>query len=143
MNFPYPVYGANGLIGYYSRFNHDTEQIAICCRGASCGTVNYIPAKSWITGNAMVINIQSKEVDKKFIYYQLLASDLSYMISGSGQPQIVRKPCEEHKILLPSFNTQIAISNLCNKIDLNINANSVILEKMIETKSALLQRLFI
>lgn len=52
----YPVYGANGVIGFYQEFNHETEQIAVTCRGSTCGIVNWTQAKSWITGNAMVIN---------------------------------------------------------------------------------------
>ena len=65
----YAVYGANGQIGYYDKYNHETEQIAICCRGASCGTVNYIPAMSWITGNAMVINTDKYDVNKRFLFH--------------------------------------------------------------------------
>lgn len=52
----YLVYGANGIIGKYHSFNHEKEQICITCRGNTCGTVNFTEPKSWITGNAMVIN---------------------------------------------------------------------------------------
>lgn len=65
----YPVYGANGVIGYYSDFNHELEQIAVTCRGSTCGVVNWTAPKSWITGNAMVINVDgSISVDKKFLF---------------------------------------------------------------------------
>ena len=37
----YLVYGANGIIGKYHSFNHETEQICITCRGNTCGTVNF------------------------------------------------------------------------------------------------------
>ena len=50
------VYGANGIIGKYKDYNHETEQICITCRGNTCGMVNYTKPMSWITGNAMVIN---------------------------------------------------------------------------------------
>ena len=36
----YPVYGANGVIGYYSNYNHEKETLLITCRGATCGTLN-------------------------------------------------------------------------------------------------------
>ncbi|SDC54077.1 Type I restriction modification DNA specificity domain-containing protein [Sphingomonas sp. YR710] len=52
----YPVYGANGQIGLYSQFTHESETIAITCRGATCGTINLVPAKSYITGNAMALD---------------------------------------------------------------------------------------
>ena len=40
----YPVYGANGIIGYYSEFNHKNPVITVTCRdnvsayGGSCKT---------------------------------------------------------------------------------------------------------
>jgi type I restriction enzyme S subunit len=68
----YLVYGANGIIGHYNNYNHETSQIAIACRGSSCGTVNFTEPKSWITGNAMVVNVDDfNEVHKKFMFYQL------------------------------------------------------------------------
>jgi type I restriction enzyme S subunit len=49
----YPVFGANGLIGYYDKYNHEDPQLLITCRGATCGSVNISNPFSWITGNAM------------------------------------------------------------------------------------------
>ncbi len=37
----YPVYGANGIIGYYSEFNHENPVVAVTCRGATCGSSEY------------------------------------------------------------------------------------------------------
>ena len=58
----YPVYGANGVMGRHDRFNHDVSQLIIGCRGA-CGTVHVTEPKSWITGNSMVIQPITGEVD--------------------------------------------------------------------------------
>ena len=55
----FDVYGANGIIGKYYQYNHELEQIAVTCRGNTCGTVNFTKPKSWITGNAMVINLDN------------------------------------------------------------------------------------
>ena len=35
----YPVYGANGVIGYHTKFNHAEPTILIGCRG-SCGAIH-------------------------------------------------------------------------------------------------------
>ena len=76
----YPVYGANGIIGFYGEFNHENEQIAVTCRGSTCGVVNWTQAKSWITGNAMVINTDNTpSVSKRFLFYVLDGSNLSYL----------------------------------------------------------------
>ena len=54
----YPVYGANGQIGFYTEFNHADQEVTVTCTGASVNmrdNVNVIPAKFWISGNAMVV----------------------------------------------------------------------------------------
>ncbi len=36
----YPVYGANGKIGFYNKYTHEFPTVLITCRGATCGTLN-------------------------------------------------------------------------------------------------------
>ena len=64
----YPVYGANGKIGYYSTFNHQDEVIAITCRGATCGNITLTEPYSYVTGNSMCLDELSNEIDIKFLY---------------------------------------------------------------------------
>lgn len=96
----YPVYGANGIIGHYTSYNHEAEQVCITCRGNTCGGVNYTKSKSWITGNAMVVNVDRYQniVSKRYLYHYLSNCDFNSIISGSGQPQIVRAPLAKFKI---------------------------------------------
>lgn len=96
----YKVYGANGVIGYYSTYNHEESQIAITCRGSTCGNVVYTEPYSWITGNAMVLKTNAK-YDRKFIYYLCNLYPFRKVISGSGQPQITRASLGNKKICLP------------------------------------------
>ncbi|MCD7843537.1 MAG: restriction endonuclease subunit S, partial [Clostridiales bacterium] len=63
----YPVYGANGIIGYYDKYNHEAETVAITCRGATCGTVNLTKPKAYITGNAMCLDEVSADVKVKYL----------------------------------------------------------------------------
>lgn len=102
------VYGANGIIGKYKDYNHKTEQICITCRGNTCGMVNYTKPMSWITGNAMVINTDDYQdkVHKRYLYHYLSAYNFNSIISGSGQPQIVRTPLELLKVTLPTILEQ-------------------------------------
>ena len=44
----YVVYGANGVIGRYNKFNHEEPQLLVTCRGATCGAVNMSEPFSWI-----------------------------------------------------------------------------------------------
>jgi type I restriction enzyme M protein len=102
----YFVYGANGVIGRYDQFNHEFPEVIVTCRGATCGTVNYSQAKSWITGNAMVFSPKAGTVLKDYLYQVLKYSDLSSTISGSAQPQITRQSIAPLQIPLPPLEIQ-------------------------------------
>lgn len=102
----YPVFGANGIIGRYNKYNHPDSEIVITCRGATCGTINITVPKSWITGNAMVAKPKSDCVSKQYLYYILKNSDLSATVSGSAQPQITRTSLSPFLIPLPPLSVQ-------------------------------------
>lgn len=98
----YPVYGANGIIGYSNNFNHKTEQICLACRGSNCGVLNVSKPFSWINGNAMVINCDdNKNIVKEFLYYYLTTLDYDDITTGGAQPQITREPLLKLKVMLP------------------------------------------
>ena len=141
----YLVYGANGVIGKYREYNHQTEQICITCRGNTCGVVNYTQPKSWITGNAMVINTDDfkEKVFKRYLYHYLSAYNFNRIISGSGQPQIVRSPLEKLRIALPTMQQQINIAKTLDKFQEKIDANAYTLKLYLWQKEYLLQQMFI
>ena len=139
------VYGANGIIGKYKDYNHKTEQICITCRGNTCGMVNYTKPMSWITGNAMVINTDKYQdkVYKKYLYHYLSAYNFNSIISGSGQPQIVRTPLEKLKITLPTISEQKQKAIIFDKIQDKIDINHKVLNLYIGQKQYLLRQMFI
>ena len=141
----YLVYGANGVIGKYREYNHQTEQICITCRGNTCGVVNYTQPKSWITGNAMVINTDDfkEKVFKRYLYHYLSAYNFNSIISGSGQPQIVRSPLEKLRIALPNMQQQKSIAKTLDKFQEKIDANAYTLKLYLWQKEYLLQQMFI
>ncbi|HLB74100.1 MAG TPA: restriction endonuclease subunit S, partial [Sedimentisphaerales bacterium] len=102
----YKVFGANGVIGFYEKYNHENPEVLITCRGATCGTINLSEPKCWITGNAMVVSPLDNRINKIYLYYLLKASDLSSVISGTAQPQITRIPLSPFKIPLPPLEVQ-------------------------------------
>jgi len=92
----YYVYGANGIIGKYDQYNHSENQIAVACRGASCGSVTMTLPFSWITGNAMVVSPLKSFPYKEFIYYMLVIKSVSYLNTGSAQPQLTRENLQNY-----------------------------------------------
>ena len=113
----YPVYGANGVIGYYSNYNHEKETLLITCRGATCGTLNICNPFSYINGNAMALDDLSDEIDIKYLYYFLLSRGLSDTITGSAQPQIVRQSLKNVRVIYPNLDAQKRIIYVLGKAD--------------------------
>ena len=86
----YLVYGANGIIGRYSKYNHSEEEVLMGCRGA-CGAIHLSTPYSWINGNAMVIHpIGNLPLSKKYLYYYLMVADKDKIVTGTAQQQITR-----------------------------------------------------
>ena len=141
----YWVYGANGIIGKYKEYNHETEQICITCRGNTCGTVNYTQPKVWITGNSMVINTDKyqRQVNKRFLFHYLSAYNFKSIVSGSGQPQIVRTPLKKIKVTLPSIEKQVQIAHGIDLILTKIETECTVLGFLESQKQYLLRQMFI
>ena len=130
LNFgKYKVFGANGYIGYYEEYNHNTNQVTISCRGEKSGTVNFVEPFVWITGNSMVLNLdKTSEIIKKFLYYELISNNVNYLITGSGQPQLTRDSLIQHKIYFPNIDEQTEIANFLSLIDKRIELQNKIIK---------------
>ena len=98
----YRVYGANGIVGRYDRFNHENSEIAMACRGNSCGTINRTMPYSWITGNAMVIQLKDDIIHNEYIKQALAYMNVAGSITGSGQPQLTRENLKSILCVQPS-----------------------------------------
>ncbi len=104
---PYPVFGANGVIGRYTKYNHEEPQLLVTCRGATCGSVNISDPFSWITGNAMVIRPKIADLSLRYVeYFFRGAVDLDGVITGAAQPQITRKSLAPVRIGYPPLEEQ-------------------------------------
>lgn len=136
------VYGANGVIGFYDKYNHEDAEILITCRGATCGTINLSEPRSWVTGNAMVANPKDNCIDKYFLYYLLIFSNLNSVITGLAQPQITRKDLSPFKIKIPKHKEeQEAIAQILTTADNEIQELQKKLQIIKEQKKYLLNNL--
>jgi type I restriction enzyme S subunit len=139
----YTVYGANGVIGKYHSYNHEQPQVIVTCRGSTCGVINYTEPRSWITGNAMVVNLDNHPAETKgFVYHLLCHADLRYLITGSGQPQITGN-LKGHKINLPSLPEQTKIAGILSAMDGKIAAVGEQMRQTQAWKKGLLQQMFV
>jgi type I restriction enzyme S subunit len=135
----YPVFGANGIIGRYDKFNHEEPQLLITCRGATCGAVNISEAKSWITGNAMVVRPFNDSLDIVFLEYAFRGGiDISQAITGSAQPQITRTNLSPLSISFPqSVSEQKRLASSFRALSAETQRLSALYEQKLAALAAL------
>lgn len=123
-NGEFPVYGGNGLRGYYDKYTHDGEYILIGRQGALCGNVHLIAGKFWPTEHAVVVTI-NKNVDILWLSFMLQAMNLNQYSQSAAQPGLAVENIKNLRTILPEFNHQIEIGLYIDKkikaIDLSIN----------------------
>ncbi|MEV1144242.1 restriction endonuclease subunit S [Micromonospora sp. NPDC049799] len=114
----FPVYGANGRIGYYSSFNHEKRTVLITCRGATCGTINVCEPNSYVTGNAMALDdLDESRVHLEYLVLALRQAGLRKAITGSAQPQITRQSLASISVPLPPIEEQRRIAEVLDRAD--------------------------
>ena len=138
----YPVYGANGKIGFYNTYTHENPTILITCRGATCGSINISEPKSYVNGNAMALDNLSKDVDLYFLKHYLEYRKLDDVISGSAQPQITGQGLANIQIPLPPLPTQQKIASILDAADTLRQKDKALLAKYDELTQSLFLDMF-
>ena len=90
----------------------------------------------------MVINVDRYEIDKNFVKFLLEHEDFSSIVSGSGQPQIVRGPLLSWIIKFPSIDEQQAIASYFQQLDSLIQSTQKKIDSIKQVKAASLQSMF-
>ena len=134
----YPVYGANGKMGFFHEYNHIDETLLIGCRG-TCGTLHITEKFSYTNGNAMALDNLDKKANIKFLYYFLSKRGFNDVVSGGVQKQITIQNLQRIEIPLPNLATQQRIAAILDQADAIIQNNRAIVQKY----DALTQSLFL
>ena len=114
----YPVYGGNGIIGYYDQCNRNNENIIIGRVGAHCGNIHFIKGSIWLTINSFSVNINSSlKVHLPYLAHVLRSLNLNKLARGSAQPSISYSKIKDEKINLPFYNQQIELSEWFDNIE--------------------------
>jgi type I restriction enzyme, S subunit len=138
----YPVYGANGKIGFYSEYTHEFPTVLITCRGATCGVINICEPKSYVNGNAMALDELDSSVDLMYLFYVLSFRGFDDAISGSAQPQITRQNLKNVKIPLPSLREQQKIAAILKAADSLRQKDQQLIERYIALSQSLFLEMF-
>jgi type I restriction enzyme S subunit len=94
----FPVFGANGIMGYADRATHGGFVIAFGRVGAYCGSVHWTYGGAWINNNASsVLPKHSPE----FVLQAMLTADFEGMRTGSAQPFIPNSSLASLQVVRP------------------------------------------
>ena len=103
----FPVFGANGIIGFFSKYLYEDEMLLISCRGAYSGTPNISPPKCYVTNNSIVCEFfEPKACDIRFYHAVISVSPRERIVTGSAQPQVTVANAIKLPIPLPPLAEQ-------------------------------------
>lgn len=135
----YPVYGGNGIIGYYHEYMYDDSQVLISCRGAASGNVIVSKPKSFVTNNSLIL-----ECDRKYHHYlKQYSLDRYYYeyTTGSAQPQITIDNIKDIVLNIPSDELLESFNEQMDNLELKYFSNLEEVGKLEQLRDTLLPRL--
>ena len=138
----YPVYGANGIVGYLDNYNTESEAVYIIKDGSGVGTVSYVTGKCSATGT--LNTLQAKEgYSLHYLYYLLKVFNFEPYKTGMAIPHIYFKDYGKAKVFCPSYTEQLRYARLLSAIDYKLSAEQHILTNLSLQKQYLLRQMFI
>ena len=138
----YPVYGANGIVGYLNNYNTEGEAVYIIKDGSGVGTVSYVTGKCSATGT--LNTLQAKEgYLLQYLYYLLKVFNFEPYKTGMAIPHIYFKDYGKARVFCPSYTEQLRYARLLSAIDNKLSAEQHILTNLSLQKQYLLRQMFI
>ena len=141
-NGTYPIYGANGIVGYLDNYNTEKEAVYIIKDGSGVGTVSYVTGKCSATGT--LNTLQAKEgYSLQYLYYMLKVFNFEPYKMGMAIPHIYFKDYGKANMFCPSYTEQLKYAGLLSTIDNKLSAEQSILTGLSLQKQYLLRQMFI
>ena len=138
----YPVYGANGIVGYLDNYNTEGEAVYIIKDGSGVGTVSYVTGKCSATGT--LNTLQAKDgYSLQYLYYLLKVFCFEPYKTGMAIPHIYFKDYGKAKVFCPSYTEQLQYARFLSAIDNKLSAEQHILTNLSLQKQYLLRQMFI
>ena len=137
----YPVYGGNGIRGYYDKYFLEGDYVLIGRQGALCGNINYSTNKSWATEHAIVCYPKIKYVTRWFGEL-LRVMNLNQYSLAAAQPGLAVERIKLLPIPIIPLSEQQSIADYldqrCSEIDELISIKQQKIEKLKEYKKSLI-----
>jgi type I restriction enzyme S subunit len=128
----YPIYGGNGITGYYKDYNVSEKTIIIGRVGYYCGNIHLTSQKAWITDNALIASFLISEYNVEYMFYILNYIGLRENKNSTAQPVISANkikniliplpPLEEQKRIVAKIEELFKLMDIKEKNDIKLNS---------------------
>ena len=138
----YPVYGANGIVGYLDSYNTSDEAIYIVKDGSGVGSVIYVKGRCSATGTLNILTAK-QDYSLQFLYYLLRVFNYDPYKTGMAIPHIYFKDYGKAKIFCPPYAWQLRYAQMLDAIDTKLLTEQKFLISLNCQKQYLLRQMFI
>lgn len=127
----FPVYGGNGIRGYYSQSNYCGDYLLVGRQGALCGNVHKVTGNFWATEHAVVTQ-NTERITLEFLFYLLLGMKFNqYASNSAAQPGLSVGTIQNLIAAIPPIDEQ-------RKIASYLEEKSHSIDKVIDEKQSLI-----
>ena len=137
----YPVFGAGGIQGGYTKFN--AENSVIIGHMGDAGCVSWGQGKHFVTYNGTITKPKDDVFSSKFGYYLLLHMNLRKYRGGSGLPFLTYEMLNEMETIYPLNKEESNyISKFFSGLDDLITLHQRKYDKLTNVKKSMLEKMF-
>jgi type I restriction enzyme S subunit len=138
----YKIYGASGYLQNIDFYREEEAYISIVKDGAGVGRILLCEPKSSVLGTLEIIKPKDDN-HLGFLFALLSQIRFTKYITGSTIPHIYFKDYSKEKVDIPHPDEQKKIADFLSYIDESINKISMLIDKTIDFKKGLLQKMFV
>ena len=141
---PVPIFSGYRKIGTCNTINCKKNTVIVIARGAGgCGDVKLTKEDCFLTNLSISVELDKGICNAKWFYYNHLLNNLSFLNSGSAQPQITIDSLSKYLIRIPPIIIQRKIAGILSALDAKIENNNKINANLEAQAQALFKSWFV
>ena len=141
---PVPIFSGYRKIGTCNTINCKKNTVIVIARGAGgCGDVKLTKEDCFLTNLSISVELDKGICNAKWFYYNHLLNNLSFLNSGSAQPQITIDSLSKYLIRIPPIIIQRKIAGILSALDAKIENNNKINANLEAQAEALFKSWFV
>lgn len=138
----YPVYGGNGLRGFFTEYNTEGQYLLVGRQGALCGNVHRVHGQFWATEHALITECTHFSI-MDFLFYLLIGMNLNqYASNSAAQPGLAAGAILNVKTSIVPLDEQREIADYldskCAAIDTLISKKEQFIDELTAYKKSLI-----